>query len=319
MKQVSIRQVGEATAADAPQIGDAAGRLGALARAGLPVVPGFWVTAAAYRRHAAQSGVAGALDAAHRPLAGYTRTEGTPAQSADLLDRLRRRIAIAPLPLAVAADLAAAYRTLAAVPADSALDDAAAGGPRVVVTVQPVALHPRAADSLPAGVTVEDGTALADAVRDCWAGLWSNAALHGRADRELPPTGMACAVWVQRALAGPRGRWTPGTPLPADPTWADLTPVQGQALADLVTRLAAAPLPPLIIGWVAAGDTVWISDAQPVPAVPRVRRPRRPQRPRPPPPLPRPRRIALTVLGTLIVTVSRRVRRRARRGGGRGD
>src|SRR5207247_861802 len=39
--------------------------------------------------------------------------------------------------------------------------------------------------------------ALADAVRDCWAGLWSDTALARRTEHEQPPASVACAVLVQ--------------------------------------------------------------------------------------------------------------------------
>ncbi len=305
MKQVSIKRVAEALPADASQIGAEAGRLGELARAGLPVVPSFWLTAAAYRQHVAQSGVAGALDAAYRPLAGYTRTEGTPHQSAALLDRLRRRIAVAPLPTTVAADLASAYRELAA--ALGATTDAT-DDPYPAVTVQRVPLGTGAAASIPSPTTIAGSEALADAVRDCWADLWSAAAVGGRGEHEPSPAAVACAVRVQRSVDGPAGRLALDNAAVEAP--ADLRPAQQHAWADLITRLTGGPWSSWIIGWAAEGDTILITAADPLPTPSRAHQPRR-VRATPPPALRR--RIALTLLGTLIVTVSRRVRRRGRR------
>src|SRR5690349_17986970 len=115
-----VRPLAEVTPADSAAVGSRAAALGALLQAGLPVPAGFCITTEAYRRHVAQSAIAGALDGMHRPLAGVTRTEGTPRAAADLLGRLRRQIRNTLLPPSVAEAIHAAYTELAGLDAAAA-------------------------------------------------------------------------------------------------------------------------------------------------------------------------------------------------------
>jgi hypothetical protein len=285
-------------------IGPEAVVLGRLAQDGLPVVPGFCLPAAAYRRHVAQSGVARALDATHRPLAQITRSEGNPHEPTALLDRLRRRIEHAPLPPAVDEALDTAYRALIGTDADA---DAARP-----VALRLVPLGPAASEADPLRLDdIRGRDALADAVRACWAGLWSDTALARRTEHEQPPASVACAVLVQ--AIGPEaghGRLildgTDPAPIHVDSGPA-LTADQEEVLRAWGSQVVALGGPPLALGWVTEGEALGIAAVSALPL------PRRPAR------RPRLRRfrlrreVGLALMGGALLALARRLRPRRRR------
>jgi pyruvate,water dikinase len=261
-ESVFVRPLAAAGLGDIAAVGTKAVYLGELARAGFPVLPGFCVTVDAYARHVAQAGVAPALDAVHRPLAGYTRTAGAPEPSADLLARLRRRIAVTPLPLPVAEALRAALDALAGPGEPQARAD-----PALVVRVSA-----RGA-GCGAGATFLDSAdpdTLSDAVRDCWASLWSDSLVAYRAAHEISPIGVACAILVQRRItpshtgrllaAGPDASQVTLLPPDGDP---DLSPEQIIALKALGARVAEQCGRPMDIEWALTGEEVAILEARP--------------------------------------------------------
>lgn len=148
-----------------PRVGGKAAHLGELIAAGFGVPPGFVVTTPAYARAAA------GLDPA-RP------------------DRVRAGLADAPVPPAVAAAVRAAYARL---------------GPDVPVAVRSSAT----AEDLPwasfAGqqdtfLNVVGDDAVLDAVRRCWASLWTDRAVSYRAAQGIDDRGVQLAVVVQRMV-----------------------------------------------------------------------------------------------------------------------
>jgi len=152
-----------------PVVGGKAANLGELIRAGFAVPPGFCLTTAAYQQVAAFD--AGAPDA------GYA-------------ERARAAILAAPVPAAVAEAVQRAYRAL---------------GDEVPVAVRSSAT----AEDLPSAsfagqqdtyLNVVGGDALLDAVRRCWASLWTDRAVSYRTTNGIDHATVALAVVVQRMI-----------------------------------------------------------------------------------------------------------------------
>jgi rifampicin phosphotransferase len=172
---MTIGEILDLNGISAGMIGDVGGKaasLGELTRAGFPVPPGFCVTTDAYRRVAATAGVDTILGS---------------ATGDDLAVLARARILEAPVPDGLATAIAAAYRAL---------------GADVMVAVRSSAT----AEDLPfasfagqqdtyLGVLGED--AVIDAVRRCWASLWTDRAGSYRASQGIDNAGVRLAVVVQ--------------------------------------------------------------------------------------------------------------------------
>lgn len=176
------------------RVGGKAANLGELLSAGLQVPDGFCLTTEAYLQAVAPLG----LDDVHRAL------QVTPSADvgalAGLAGRARGLITSAELPPAIAEAVRSAYEELGS-----------AELPDVPVAVRSSAT----AEDLPlasfAGqqdtyLNVVGTEPLLDAVRACWASLWTDRAVAYRADRGIDPSAVALAVVVQRmadaAVAG---------------------------------------------------------------------------------------------------------------------
>jgi rifampicin phosphotransferase len=166
-----------------PLVGGKAAQLGELIRAGVAVPTGFCVTTTAYARVAAS------------------------AELDTLLDALST---VAPTDTARQAELAAAVRTAilhAAVPRDitSAITEsyqALGQGKPVSVAVRSSATAEDLPDASFAGqqdtfLNTIDGEAVLDAVRHCWASLWTDRAVSYRAQQGIDPQMVHLAVVVQ--------------------------------------------------------------------------------------------------------------------------
>lgn len=153
---------------DLAMAGGKAANLGELMRAGLPVPGGFVVTTDAYAEAADAVGVAERTD------------DDEPAE-------LRRMLESAPIPDALRAAVTEAYARLG--------DDV------------PVAVRSSAtAEDLPGAafagqqdtfLNVVGIDAVLDAVRRCWASLWTDRAVSYRRERRVEPSGVRIAVAVQ--------------------------------------------------------------------------------------------------------------------------
>jgi rifampicin phosphotransferase len=162
----TVLDLAELRAADLPQVGGKAANLGELIAAGLPVTGGFCVTTDAYAE------VAAGVD--------------TDAPAEQVRDALRA----APVPEHVAEAVRAAYRALG--------DDV------------PVAVRSSAtAEDLPTAsfagqqdtyLNVVGAEAVLDAVRRCWASLWTDRAVAYRREAGVDPAGVRLAVVVQRMV-----------------------------------------------------------------------------------------------------------------------
>ena len=158
-------------ATDIPLVGGKGANLGELIAAGLPVPGGFCVTAEAYRT---------AMTPLREEIAGLLETGNH--------DRLRELVAAAPLP----DGLADRIRT-------------AAGNLDGPVAVRSSATAEDLPDASFAGqqetyLGVAGGDAVVEAVRRCWASLWSDRAIAYRDEQGFTHDDVALAVVVQRMI-----------------------------------------------------------------------------------------------------------------------
>ena len=188
-------------AAGLPLVGGKAANLGELLAAGLPVPDGFCLTTAAYRQATAAAATAAAgsgaadSDGGNSPLAAVhqalrTTADGDLAALAALAGQARGIIRNAPVPPGIEDAVAAAYAAL---------------GPDVPVAVRSSAT----AEDLPSAsfagqqdtyLNVVGAAAVVEAVRDCWASLWTDRAVSYRASLGIDPGDVALAVVVQRMV-----------------------------------------------------------------------------------------------------------------------
>ncbi|MEV4415665.1 PEP/pyruvate-binding domain-containing protein [Catellatospora sp. NPDC049609] len=166
------------------EVGGKAGNLGVLTRAGLPVPPGLCLTTEAYRVVAASAH----LDEIHDALARTPATD-VPTLTA-LAGRARAALLAAPIPAGIAEAVAAGYARL---------------GDGVPVAVRSSAT----AEDLPfasfAGqqdtyLNIVGEDAVIDAVRRCWASLWTDRAVVYRAVNGIDNRTVRLAVVVQRMV-----------------------------------------------------------------------------------------------------------------------
>ncbi|MBT2227077.1 PEP/pyruvate-binding domain-containing protein [Nonomuraea sp. NEAU-A123] len=167
------------------EVGGKAANLGELTRAGLPVPPGWVLTTEAYHEVAQAAGLDDVIATGGPGLAAAART----------------RLLEAPIPEAIAESIREAYTTLGqAVQTPKAADAA-------VPVVVPVAVRSSAtAEDLPfasfAGqqdtyLNVVGADAVLDAVRRCWASLWTERAVAYRDSNGIDHASVRLAVVVQ--------------------------------------------------------------------------------------------------------------------------
>ena len=204
--RVALDGAGSGTADGAlDAVGGKAARLGAMLAAGLPVPPGFCVTTGAYRRAAADAG----LD---RLLA----SPGAPAS------RLRAALEAVPVPADVSDAVRAAYAAL---------------GPAHPVAVRSSATAEDSPEASFAGqqdtyLNVVGEDAVLDAVRRCWASLWTDRAVAYRRDHGVEEHTVGLAVVVQSMVAAE----VSGVLFTADP----LTGRRGRSVVDAAPGLGEA-------------------------------------------------------------------------------
>ena len=167
-----------------PVAGGKAANLGELIRAGLPVPAGFCVTTAAYDLVASDAGLEPTLSAL-----ADTPPEDT-ARLAELAADARSRLSEASVPDALAQAIAEAY---------GELGDGVPVAVRSSATAEdlPYASFAGQQDTYLNVVGVES---VLDAVRRCWASLWTDRAVSYRATNGIDPHGVRLAVAVQRMV-----------------------------------------------------------------------------------------------------------------------
>jgi pyruvate,water dikinase len=167
-------------------VGGKAANLGDMARAGLPVPPGFCVTTAAYAL------VAGGADLEPTLAALATTRADDTARLAELATAARDRLLSVPVPAVVAEAITAAYRALGN-------DESVPVAVRSSATAEdlPYASFAGQQDTYLNIVGVE---AVLDAVRRCWASLWTDRAVSYRVRNGIDPRTVRLAVVVQRMV-----------------------------------------------------------------------------------------------------------------------
>ena len=196
---VPLTQIGRD---DVALAGGKGANLGELIRAGMPVPPGFVVTAPAYLAALAAAGIRSRV----LELAGAADTSDV-AALARAAEEIRALVRGVTLPDDLRDAIRQAYSAL--------------GGPRLPVAVRSSATAEDSKETSFAGmnatftnVTGEDG--LEDAIRDCWASLFGDRVMSYRASRGLADE-PALAVVVQRMVDSQRS----GVMFTADPSTAD--------------------------------------------------------------------------------------------------
>ncbi|WP_068269412.1 phosphoenolpyruvate synthase [Aldersonia kunmingensis] len=215
--------------ADAPSVGGKAANLGELSRGGFPVPGGFVVTKEGYLDAVDKAGVRDELRSRALPPSG-----GDSALT-DAASELRSRILDVPVPDSLRQEIADAYHHL---------------GAGVRVAVRSSAPAEDAADTSFAGIhdsftDVGGVDELIDAIRKCWASLWSERALTYRGVRSVTDE-PSIAVVVQRMVDSE----VSGVAFTADPRTGDL---------DRIVIEAASGLGEVVVGGQVEPDTYVLS------------------------------------------------------------
>ena len=160
--------------------------LGGLVRAGLPVPPGFVLNTSAYADFVA----ANHLEAGIRELASLS-PQAAPQDYEDASKRIRALFAGGTMPAVITAELGTAYRQL--------------GNGDTPVAVRSSATAEDLASASFAGqqetyLNIRGAEALAAAVTDCWASLWTARAMAYRAREGIGADAVRLAVVVQRMV-----------------------------------------------------------------------------------------------------------------------
>lgn len=160
--------------------------LGGLSQGGLPVPPGFVLNTAAYADYV----TANHLEAGIHELAVLSQ-HAAPQDYEDASKRIRALFTGGTMPAAIAAELGAAYGSL--------------GSRDLAVAVRSSATAEDLASASFAGqqdtyLNVRGAEALAAAVTDCWASLWTARAIAYRAREGIGPDAVRLAVVVQRMV-----------------------------------------------------------------------------------------------------------------------
>ncbi|MEV0697903.1 PEP/pyruvate-binding domain-containing protein [Saccharopolyspora sp. NPDC050389] len=175
----------DAVGADLALVGGKGASLARLAGAGLPVPPGFDVTTVAYRDFVAAGGLQERILAA---VAEVDPDRPETAQAAS--DRIQRWFAESPVPAVIAEAVGEAYAGM---------------GDEVPVAVRSSATAEDLPDMSFAGqqdtfLNIRGEAAVLDAVRRCWASLWTARAIDYRLRNGVAADDVALAVVVQELV-----------------------------------------------------------------------------------------------------------------------
>src|SRR5215203_3806330 len=175
-----VLSFGDVDRAALPIVGGKAANLGELTWAGLPVPAGFCVTTAAYELVAGDAGLRQILeDLAEAP------SEDT-ARLVELAAAARAALLVAPIPKDVSEAIGEAYRGLG--------DEPVAVRSSATAEDLPTASFAGQQDTY---LNVVGAESLMEAVRRCWASLWTDRAVSYRASNGIDHAGVRLAVAVQ--------------------------------------------------------------------------------------------------------------------------
>ena len=188
---------------DTASVGGKGANLGELTRAGLPVPPGFVITADGYLRAMDEGGVRHELQ---EVFAQARLNSEDPATLTEAADRLRALVRKAGVPGAIAEQVLAAYHRL---------------GPDVPVAVRSSATAEDTAGTSFAGMHETYANVIGDAavlerLVDCWVSLYGERVISYRASQGISAE-PAIAVVVQKLIASERA----GVMFTADPSTGD--------------------------------------------------------------------------------------------------
>ncbi len=171
--------------AELPQVGGKGASLARLARAGLPVPPGFHVTTAAYRRFVDENRLNDQILSA--------AAQAAPSEPATLdraAEKIQALITRSPVPGDIVRLIRQGYAGLGA-------DAAVAVRSSATAEDLPGTSF---AGQLETYLNVRGGDAVIDAVRRCWASLWTARAIGYRARLGIRPEEVGMAVVVQQLV-----------------------------------------------------------------------------------------------------------------------
>lgn len=155
-------------------------------QAGFPVPTGFCVTTDAYRQFVEVDGLDGRI---HGVLAGADTSDVDALEATTA--RIRELIESAPIPDAIGQEIRAAYAQLGSEPYVAVRSS---GTAEDLAEASFAGMHETYLD-------VMGPDALLDAVRSCWASLWTTRATAYRADKGFDTAGLGIAVVVQVMVA----------------------------------------------------------------------------------------------------------------------
>jgi pyruvate,water dikinase len=210
------------------QVGGKGASLARLAAAGLPVPPGFHITTTAYRRFVAENGLQDQILAAVSSVSA-----DQPSQLEEASGKITSLFASSEMPRDIAAAIGLAYANL---------------GPDLPVAVRSSAT----AEDLPqmsfAGqqetyLNMRGEAVVLDAVKRCWASLWTARAISYRAIHNIAPEDVSLAVVVQELVPADAA----GIMFTANP----MTGVREQVMINAAWGLGEA-----IVGGLVTPDTV---------------------------------------------------------------
>jgi pyruvate,water dikinase len=217
-----LRPLAELRRDDAAEFGGKSANLGDLIAAGIPVPDGFAVGASGFRAFVEKTGLAGTIAAAlSRAHAGDVDSVG--AASKTIGEAMR----FAPLPDDVRGEVHAWYGELARATGDDAPP----------VAVRSSAIGEDGEDASHAGqqesfLWVRGVEHVSDAVRDCWASLYTPQAISYRAALRTPPEDTAMGVTVQLMVdAEVSGVLFTCNPVSGDPSMVALNASWGLGIA----------------------------------------------------------------------------------------
>ena len=218
---IHTQRLDELRGADDARYGGKSASLGELLRAGIPVPPGFGLSATAFEEFLTESGLAHRVAAALRGL-GPGDVEGLARASHVIAEAMRS----APVPGAVRAAVADQYALLGR------------GDDSPAVAVRSSALGEDSAEATFAGqqdtyLWVQGADDICSAVRDCWASLYNTEAITYRARlgggaAAHPAMGVTVQVMVDAAVSGVMFTCNPVT---GDPSMVAVNASWGLGLA----------------------------------------------------------------------------------------
>ncbi|MEX3509219.1 PEP/pyruvate-binding domain-containing protein [Kocuria carniphila] len=176
---------------DVRQVGGKAASLAEMTAEGLPVAPGFAVTAAAYRRYRRESG----LENFTNSILDTLTPESGQAAFDEVEQTITERITTVGMPAEIAEPIRQAYRQLCA---DTGMED-------IAVAVRSSATAEDSVDASFAGefetwVDIVGEDAVVEYVQKCYASIYSGRVLSYLAEKGIDPHDIEMAVVVQKTV-----------------------------------------------------------------------------------------------------------------------